>query len=241
MDQSQTICLPSLPSDREMSQEIRAGSGERNDSNSAILTQSVLVSDPVGQISRCSLDTAKLQPDNNQPEGRDISNGSSEQLKVSRLQSFRNTIQGHEISDDSFKLISAAWRSSTEKAYSLAWGKWIVWCNQAKVDPLQTSIGPVLNFLTAQFQEGKQYSTLNSYRSALPATMPEIDGKPVGQHPMVVRLLQGMFNERPPALRYQEVWDVGLVVKHIQDGLTTTDLSLNEMHGHTYKHTAAYP
>jgi hypothetical protein len=38
-----------------------------------------------------------------------------------------------------------------------------------------------------------------------------------------------MFNEHPPASRYQEVWDVGLVVNYIQDGPPTTDLSLKEL------------
>lgn len=46
---------------------------------------------------------------------------------------------------------------------------------------------------------------------------------------MVIRLLQGMFNQRPPAPKYQEVWDVGLVVKYIQDGPRTADLSLKEL------------
>lgn len=46
---------------------------------------------------------------------------------------------------------------------------------------------------------------------------------------MVVRLLQGMFNQRPPAPRYQEIWDVGLVVKFIQDGQPTVNLSLKEL------------
>ena len=78
----------------------------------------------------------------------------------------RNNIQGHRISDD-----SAAWRKGTEKSYSSAWGKWLLWCNEGKIDPFPSSVGPVLNFLTTQFHEGKQYSTLNSYRSA---TLPEI-------------------------------------------------------------------
>ena len=64
----------------------------------------------------------------------------------------------------------------------------------------------------SQFQEHKQYTTLSFYRSALSATLYHIDGRPVGQHPIVCHLLQGMFNERPPAPRYQQVWDVSLVV-----------------------------
>lgn len=43
VDQSQTICLPSFCSDREMSQETRSGSGERIDTNNSILAQSVLL------------------------------------------------------------------------------------------------------------------------------------------------------------------------------------------------------
>ena len=38
-----------------------------------------------------------------------------------------------------------------------------------------------------------------------------------------------MFNQRPPAPRYQEVWDVSLVVRHIQAGLPTSELTLKEL------------
>ena len=104
----------------------------------------------------------------------------------------------------------------------------MLWCNRTNTDPFPSSVGPVLSFLTEQFQEGKQYTTLNSYRSALSATLQPIDGKPIGQHPIVCRLLQGMFHQRPPAPRYQEVWDVSLVVRHIQSGPPTAELALKE-------------
>ena len=91
------------------------------------------------------------------------------------------------------------------------------------------SVVPPSADMTITTDASLQYSTLTSYRSALSATLPQIDGKQVRQHPMVVRLLQGMFNQRPLTLKYQEIWDVGLVVKHIQDGLRTVDLSLKEL------------
>lgn len=101
------------------------------------------------------------------------------------------------ISEESFKIISAAWRRGTEKAYSSAWGKWILCCNKQESNPFPSSIGPVVNFLTEEFKHGKQHTTVNSYRSVLSATLPQIDGKPVGQHPVVCRLLQG--KKGPPA------------------------------------------
>ena len=116
-----------------------------------------------------------------------------------------------------------------EKSYSSAWGKWLLWCSRTNTNPFPSSIGPVLDFLTEQFQEGKQYTTLNSYQSALSATLHHIDGRPVGQHPIVCHLLQGIFNERPPAPRYQQVWDVSLVVRYFQAGQPTSELTLKEL------------
>ena len=67
------------------------------------------------------------------------------------------------------------------------------WCLERKLDPFPTSITTVVEFLTYQFQQGFQYSTINTYRSALSATITPIEGEQVGQHPLVCKLLQGMF------------------------------------------------
>jgi hypothetical protein len=55
------------------------------------------------------------------------------------------------------------------------------------VNSLSASIEDEIEFLTAEFQSDLQYSTLNS-------TLPPFDGIPVGQHPLISRLLQGIFN-----------------------------------------------
>ena len=43
----------------------------------------------------------------------------------------------------------------------------------------------IANFLSSEFENGKQYSTLNTYRSAISATHPPIEGYPVGQHLLI--------------------------------------------------------
>ena len=80
-----------------------------------------------------------------------------------------------------------------------------------------------------KFKEGMQYSTMNSYRSALSATLLPIEGHPVGQHLLVRRLLQGMFNQTSPAPHYQSIWNVGVVIRHIQSQSQLTDLPLKEV------------
>ena len=50
-----------------------------------------------------------------------------------------------------------------------------------------------MHFLTDQFDTGLQYRTVNTIRSAISMTHPEIEGTAVGSHPLVSRLLKGMF------------------------------------------------
>jgi len=143
-----------------------------------------------------------------QPTGGTSSSDSPRPLEISCLEGVWSQVKDRGFSEEAFKIICSSWRHGTEKSYSSAWSKWIRWCSERGSDPFPRSVTPVIEFLTAQFKEGKQYSTLNSYRSALSATLPPVERHPVGQHPLVCRLLQGMFNQRPPAPRYNTVWCV---------------------------------
>jgi hypothetical protein len=56
----------------------------------------------------------------------------------------------------------------------------------------------ILDFFTAQFHEGREYRTINVYRSTLSAILPLVDGHKVGSHPLVSQLLKGVYHLRPP-------------------------------------------
>jgi len=38
----------------------------------------------------------------------------------------------------------------------------------------------------------------------------------MGQHPLVSRLLKGIYNSQPPQLQYTTTWDVDMVIKFLQ-------------------------
>ena len=86
----------------------------------------------------------------------------------------------------------------------------------------------VVEFIAQKFLEGKQYSTLNLYRSALSATIPPKEGHPVGQHPLVSRALQGSFNQRPPMPKYTSTWDVNTVVLYGRHAHTQSESSVSK-------------
>lgn len=75
----------------------------------------------------------------------------------------------------------------------------------------------VCDFLTDQFDGSKKsYSTINSYRSALSSVLLPVDGHPLGEHPIIIRLLKGMFVCRPPQPKYTCTWDVDILLKYLE-------------------------
>lgn len=92
-----------------------------------------------------------------------------------------------------------------------------------------------MNFLANLWREGLQYNTINGYRSAISALHVQVDGAPIGQHPLVKRVMTGVFNERTPQPRYTRTWDVGQVLefikslgmnRHIPDKLLTYKVAM---------------
>ena len=96
-------------------------------------------------------------------------------------------------------------------------------------EPIRSSLSAILEFLTTEFLQGKQYRTINTYRSAISMTHGPIDGVVVGKHPLVCRLLKGVYNQRPPQPRYSFTWDVCVVLDYIRSWGLTTQLTRKEI------------
>ena len=80
-----------------------------------------------------------------------------------------------------------------------------------------------------QFQAGEQYRTINTHRSAISMTHMEVDGVRVGQHPLVSRLLKGVFNSIPPAPRFAGTWDVSTVLGFLEGYPDNEELSFQAL------------
>ena len=61
------------------------------------------------------------------------------------------------------------------------------------------------------------------------STHENIDGTPIGQHPLVKQLFKGVYNSRPPQPRYSSTWDVNLVLDYITSLGENKDLPLKQL------------
>lgn len=85
----------------------------------------------------------------------------------------------------------------------------------------------VLSFLTHLQLRGKAYSTINVHRSMLSTTLEPYEGVDIGSHPLVVRLMKGCFNRRPPEPRYSSTWNPDQVLLHASASSSNDTLELS--------------
>ena len=93
------------------------------------------------------------------------------------------------------------------------------------MDTLSAKLETVRNFLVSLIETGLSYSAINTASSAL-STFIVIDGKPVGTHPLIIRLLKGLFNKGPSLPRNNVTWDPEIVITHLKTMSPVASLNL---------------
>lgn len=130
-----------------------------------------------------------------------------------RLEDFRRAHKLEGVSTESFQLISSGWRQSSNDRYDRAWRSFSDFLRSNNVSIDSVSVNDVVDYLSLLFRRGLKYSTINLHRSAISMTLPLVDGVHFGQHPLIVRLMKGVHNQRPPSRRLFPSWDASLVVQ----------------------------
>ena len=161
--------------------------------------------------------------------GQDTSIDARSANMASGMENLRQQWRAAGLSEQASGVLENARRPGTKSAYNSPWGKYVSWCAERQIDPFQSSVADVVNFLAEKHQGGLEYSTLNVYRSAISAYHPPVDGVKVGQHPLIQQFMKGAFNMRPPQPKYNETWDVGKVLQHIKTLGKNEDMSLKDL------------
>ena len=103
------------------------------------------------------------------------------------------------------------------------------WCLERNRGSVRRPIADILNFLAELFEQGYQYRSLNSYRSAISSVHEKVDGFEVDKHPLVSWMLKGAFNKRPPRPKYESIWDVDLGLAMFRKDRTSSTFSLHDL------------
>ena len=139
----------------------------------------------------------------------------------------RDTLKAKGIKDVTINIILDSWRNSTKKQYSTYLNKWITFCGQNSANPCSANVTVVLDFLTELFQNQKlKYSALNTARSAISSFLSIVGHTKIGEHPLVIRFMKGVFTRRPSLPRYTETWDPDTLLQYLKTLSPVKELSL---------------
>ena len=90
---------------------------------------------------------------------------------------------------------------------------------------MSPTIHDILAYLTSMFERGLEYSTISAARSVLSSVLHIPGVTAISEHPLIIRLLKGVFHVRPPRPRYELIWDTDLVLTYLK-GLESSKIPL---------------
>ena len=219
LDNSERFCQPTLEPSTESANK-NTESRCRSNSGSPSMEISARVSPPTVITSRLAT------PATQAGHGKRVSPNNA---PTSRVEHLRERLNEQGLSSQATDLILNSWRTKTNESYDSLFGRWNRWCTERGSDPFSGPISEVANFLATLYQEGYQYNSVNAYRSAISSVHEKFDGVPVGQHPIITRLVKGVFNVGPPIPRYSSTWDVQKVLNYLDSQGKQTPISLKAL------------
>ena len=92
------------------------------------------------------------------------------------------------------RLLNSSSNGASYSIYSSAWNKWVSWCVEQDIDPVQCNVNWILDFLTFLLESEYEYRIICTHRSAISALHNNIEGRPVGEPTQVSSLITGVFN-----------------------------------------------
>ena len=186
------------------------------DTHCTELAQTALVSTVTRTVDSMSTETSSHTKSAISREGENTS-PKSRVSDLDCMASIDRSFKSKGFSESTRKLLSASWRSGTQKDYNCKFRRFCSWCREQQIDPYAASLKDCAHFLSYLFDKGLKYKTITGYRSMLSSVLAPVDRVPVGQHPFIVRLLRGVFNKRPPVKKLIPEWDLPLVLGCLQD------------------------
>ncbi|XP_060591838.1 uncharacterized protein LOC132746632 [Ruditapes philippinarum] len=205
--------------------EKRYGQGHHH---SSTLDNSTLVSKAYGHIGRHASYYSKEERFAEITASTNVSS-SRRQTRVDSLQSVRDSFRKRGFSEDSTRIFMLSWKSGTKKQYNTHITRWFRYCTERKITPVSPTLEEVVEFLTNQFNKGLGYESLNTARGALSAFGIQFEGFRIGNHPLIIRFMKGVFAARPTKSRYTEVWDVNKVLIYLKKLSPVRHLSLKNL------------
>lgn len=114
------------------------------------------------------------------------------------------------VPESALDITLASLSDKTLQQYDVCFKRWYTFFLENNISIYNPSIPIVILFLTNIFNDGGQYGTINSHRSALSLIVGNMSGDD-----RITRFCKGVYKLRPPLPRYNVTWDPSTVLNHL--------------------------
>jgi len=112
------------------------------------------------------------------------------------------------LSNDAFCLVCDGWIASSLARYDAVWRAFRASLDARGVPLVSVDIALIADYLSSLFASGRAYRTITLHRAVLSSMFPPFDGHVGGMHPLLSRVISGVFQRRPPSRRLFPSWNV---------------------------------
>ena len=145
--------------------------------------------------------------------------------EISDSCSISESFRRKEFSEESIKILLSSLAPSTQKQYKSHLKRWLEFCTTQKKDAYNATEKDIRNFLTENFKKRSQYGTINTLRSAISL----ISENNIGESRNNNRFVKGCAHLRPSKTKYNEIWDVDIVLNFLEKTSFDQCISLKEL------------
>ena len=160
------------------------------------------------------------------PKRRKPSSNGSGKSPLDSFPGHRTALQSKGFSGRAANLMLNARRASSSNTYSSPWRSWQAWCSKRGLDPYNSDVTFMADYIAELFESGYAPRTIGVHRSAISAYHDPVDGMRVGDHPTIRQVLAGVKVLRPSVTRYPVIWDVDKVLCYLKSLGDIQSLSL---------------
>ena len=215
VEKSGSLCVPP---DTTVAKGNQEGSHRPSGSHSdrSILARPTMVRRATQTVSRS---TSEAQTWTGGPNSAKIRNPSRESSfpELARVEAVQRSLRSLGVSDEAAKILQLSHRHSTRNVYDSHWRKWISWCADNQVDPLNPSSTHLLNFLAFLSSVKKlSASAVKAHRSAIASTLRQTGGPSFENDPHLRDLSRGLAFLQASSPRRVPAWDLFLVLKFLR-------------------------
>ena len=115
------------------------------------------------------------------------------------------------LSDRAWEIFSSAWTLGTYHSYTTPARKWLTYAHSQGISVTEPTTNQCVDFLVGLLDSGAGSSTVNTTRSLM-SNFITLDGRPMGEHPLLRKIVKGVKVQRPPIEPYSHVWDPAPVI-----------------------------